>query len=189
LRNEPIVSESVAAGASAICFSGDKLLGGPQAGIIAGTKETIDVIRRHPLMRALRADKLTYAALEATLEEHAVGRGAEAVPVLQMLRLDKDAIGRRAERIGEHVRAGGWRTSVVDGLSTIGGGSAPGSEIPTRLLVLEHDDATAVDIEQRLRSLDPPVITRIQDGRVVLDLRTVADADDELIVGLLSGAP
>ena len=189
LRNEPIVSESVAAGASAICFSGDKLLGGPQAGIIAGTKDTIDVVRRHPLMRALRADKLTYAALEATLEEHAVGRGTEAVPVLQMLRLDRDAIGRRAERIGDQIRAGGWRTSVIDGLSTVGGGSAPGSEIPTRLLVLEHDDATAADIEQRLRALDPPVITRIQDDRVVLDLRTVADADDQVIADLLSGAP
>ena len=185
LRNEPIVSESIAAGASAVCFSGDKLLGGPQAGIIAGDTETIAAIRRHPLMRALRADKLTYAALEATLEEHAIGRGAEAVPVLQKLRLDADAIGRRAEALAAHIGGSGWRTSIANGVSTIGGGSAPGSEIPTRLLVLERDDATAVEIEQRLRSLDPPVIARIQDGRVVLDLRTVASAEDERLVQLL----
>jgi L-seryl-tRNA(Ser) seleniumtransferase len=187
LRNEPIVSESVAAGASAVCFSGDKLLGGPQAGIIAGTRDAIDRIRRHPLMRALRADKLTYAALEATLEEHAIGRGTEAVPVLHMLRLDPDAVARRAERIGGRLRAGGWSTSIVDGVSTIGGGSAPGSEIPTRLLVLERDGATAADIEHWLRSLDPPIVARIQDDRAVLDLRTVAETDDELIVELLRG--
>jgi L-seryl-tRNA(Ser) seleniumtransferase len=185
LRNEPIVSESVAAGASAICFSGDKLLGGPQAGIIAGAEATIDVIRRHPLMRALRADKLTYAALEATLEEHAIGRGADAVPVLDMLRLDKEAIGRRAEAIAAGVRTTDWKTSVVAGMSTIGGGSAPGSEIATKLLVIERTDATAADIERWLRTLDPPVVARIQDDRVVLDLRTVAESDDVRLMEFL----
>ena len=188
LRDEPIVSESLAAGASAVCFSGDKLLGGPQAGIIAGDRETIDVIRRHPLMRALRVDKLTYAALEATLEEHAIGRGVDAVPVLRMLRLDAASVGTRAEALGRTLRGDGWRTAVVDGVSTIGGGSAPGSEIPTRLLVLERDDASADEIETRLRALDPPVIARIQDDRVVLDLRTVDPSDDERLAALLRGS-
>src|SRR4029079_5537858 len=97
LRDEPIVSESIAAGTDVVCFSGDKLLGGPQAGIIAGRRESVDTIRRHPLMRALRVDKLTYAALEATLEEHAIGRGHEGVPVQRMLRLTKKEIGARAD--------------------------------------------------------------------------------------------
>jgi len=185
LRQEPIVSESIAAGVAAVCFSGDKLLGGPQAGIIAGTQEIIDTVRRHPLMRALRADKLTYAALEATLEEHAIGRGADAVPVLQMLRLDAGSIDARAQALVPVLRAAGWQTSVIDGVSTIGGGSAPGSQVPTRLLVLERVGMTSAEIERRLRALDPPVITRIQDDRVVLDLRTVAEPEDQQLAELL----
>ena len=136
-------------------------------------------------MRALRAGKLTYAALEATLEEHAVGRAGDAVPVLRMLGLDKATIERRAVALATAIGANGWRTAIVDGVSTVGGGSAPGSEIPTRLLVLERDDATAGEIERQLRSLDPPVIARIQDDRVVLDLRTVAESDDERVAELL----
>ena len=185
LRQEPIVSESIAAGVAAVCFSGDKLLGGPQAGIIAGTQDIIDTVRRHPLMRALRADKLTYAALEATLEEHAIGRGADAVPVLQMLRLDAGSIDARAQALVPVLRAAGWQTSVIDGVSTIGGGSAPGSQVPTRLLVLERVGMTSAEIERRLRALDPPVITRIQDDRVVLDLRTVAEPEDRQLAELL----
>src|SRR6516164_5519594 len=107
LRDEPIVSESIAAGADVVCFSGDKLLGGPQAGIIAGRREAVDRIRRHPLMRALRVDKLTYAALEATLEEHAVGRGVEAVPVQRMLRMTAADIGRRADALAAALNASG----------------------------------------------------------------------------------
>ena len=186
LRDEPIVSESIAAGADVgRVFSGDKMLGGPQAGIIAGTQETLDVIRRHPLMRALRVDKLTYAALEATLEEHAIGRGSD-VPVLQMLRADAQAIGARAEAVASSLRGSGWHTSIASGTSTIGGGSAPGSEIPTRLLVLECDGMSAAEIDARLRSLDPPVIARIQENRVVLDLLTVDPLEDERITQLLS---
>ena len=188
LRHEPIVSESIAAGVSAVCFSGDKLLGGPQAGIIAGTAEIISAVGRHPLMRALRADKLTYAALEATLEEHAIGRGMEAVPVLQMLGAGAAAIGTRAEALASALSSAGWRTSVIDGSSTIGGGSAPGSQIPTRLLVLEHTGRTAAEIESHLRSLDPPVLARIQDDRLVLDLRTVDPADDQTLVRLLTAS-
>jgi L-seryl-tRNA(Ser) seleniumtransferase len=181
LRTEPIVSESIASGADAVCFSGDKLLGGPQAGIIAGRHDALERIRKHPLMRALRVDKLTYAALEATLEEHAIGRGVDSVPVQRMLRMTVNEIARRADALAAALNASGWTARVIDGISTVGGGSAPGAEIPTRLVQISRDDMTAAQIEQHLRALDPPVIARIQDDRVVLDLRTVdAGADDAL---------
>jgi L-seryl-tRNA(Ser) seleniumtransferase len=178
LRDEPIVSDSIGAGTSVVCFSGDKLLGGPQAGIIAGRAGAIERIRRHPLMRALRVDKLTYAALEATLEEHAIGRSHAGVPVQRMLRLTAADIGARADALAARLANAGWTTRVIDGMSTVGGGSAPGAELPTRLVEIARDEASADDIEQRLRALDPPVIARIQDDRVVLDLRTV-DPDED----------
>jgi L-seryl-tRNA(Ser) seleniumtransferase len=184
LRDEPIVSESVAAGADAVCFSGDKLLGGPQAGIIAGRGEALDRIRRHPLMRALRVDKLTYAALEATLEAHAIGRGQDEVPVLRMLRMGAEEIGARAGTLAAALNASGWTARVIDGVSTVGGGSAPGSELPTRLVEITRDGMTADQIEQYLRTLEPPIIARIQDDRVVLDLRTVS-ADEETVLATL----
>ena len=183
LRDEPIVSESVAAGADVVCFSGDKLLGGPQAGIIAGTREAVDRIRRHPLMRALRVDKLTYAALEATLEEHAIGR-SDGVPVQRMLRMSKDDIGRRADSLAAALNQSGWTAQVIDGMSTVGGGSAPGSELPTRLVEITKDGMTADRIEQHLRSLEPPIIARIENDRVVLDLRTVLSNDDARLLSL-----
>jgi len=186
LRDEPIVSASIAAGADVVCFSGDKLLGGPQAGIIAGRREPLDRIRRHPLMRALRVDKLTYAALEATLEAHAIGHSADAVPVQRMLRMTAAEIGRRADALAAALNAAGWRARVVDGLSTIGGGSAPGAELPTRLVEIQRDGMSADQIERQLRSLDPPVIARIEDDRVVMDLRTVLAADDQDLVALLN---
>jgi L-seryl-tRNA(Ser) seleniumtransferase len=184
LREEPIVSESVAAGADVVCFSGDKLLGGPQAGIIAGRREALDRIRRHPLMRALRVDKLTYAALEATLEEHAIGRQDE-VPVQRMLRMGRDEISRRADALAAALNQSGWTARVIDGMSTVGGGSAPGSELPTRLVELTKDGMSADQIEQHLRTLDPPIIARIQDDRVVLDLRTVLPREDGRVADLL----
>ena len=177
LRDEPIVSESVAAGADVVCFSGDKLLGGPQAGIIAGRQETVDRIRRHPLMRALRVDKLTYAALEATLEEHAIGHHGD-VPVERMLRMSKEEVGVRAEALAAALNTSGWTARVIDGMSTVGGGSAPGSELPTRLVEITKDGMSADQIEQHLRAQDPPVIARIENDRVVLDLRTVLPSED-----------
>ena len=131
-------------------------------------------------MRALRVDKLTYAALEATLEEHAIGRGHEGVPVQRMLRMTAAEIGTRAESVAAALTASGWKARVIDGLSTVGGGSAPGAELPTRLVEISRDGMSADQIEQHLRSLEPPVIARIQDDRVVLDLRTVAPGDDRL---------
>ncbi len=189
LRDEAIVSESIAAGVDVVCFSGDKLLGGPQAGILAGRSDSLDRIRRHPLMRALRVDKLTYAALEATLEQHAVGRGQDEVPVQRMLRIGVAELGRRADALSAALNAAGWRGRVIDGMSTVGGGSAPGAELPTRLIELERDGLSAHQIEHHLRSLDPPVIARIQDDRVVLDLRTVSPAEETMLAALLRFGP
>jgi L-seryl-tRNA(Ser) seleniumtransferase len=183
LGDEPIVSDSIEAGADLVSFSGDKLLGGPQAGIIAGGAEPIGRIARHPLMRALRVDKLTYAALEATLEAHAIGR-REEVPVIRMIGLNVEEIGTRAMALAAALNANGWRTRVIDGVSTIGGGSAPGAELPTRLVQLERGALSADQIEQRLRSSEPPIIARIQDDRVVLDLRTVLPEQDTILMHL-----
>jgi L-seryl-tRNA(Ser) seleniumtransferase len=170
LRDEPVVSDSIRAGADVVTFSGDKLLGGPQAGIIAGTRASIDLIRRHPLMRALRTDKMAYAALEATLEEYSAGRATETVPVAAMIAMSADEIGRRANTLASELAAAGIHADVVDGFSTIGGGSAPGTRLPTRLVAIA---LPAERLESSLRARRPPVIARIENGRVLLDLRTV----------------
>jgi L-seryl-tRNA(Ser) seleniumtransferase len=181
LRAEPVISDSIAVGAGAVMFSGDKLLGGPQAGIIVGRNALLTRIRTHPLMRALRVDKMTYAALEATLEEYAADRAQSSVPVAAMIAMPLDAIERRARALADALAAKGIRASVVDGESTIGGGSAPGATLPTRLVAIESD-ASAQQIERRLREYEVPVIARIENDRVVLDLRTVDSSDDRLLL-------
>ncbi|HET7617849.1 MAG TPA: L-seryl-tRNA(Sec) selenium transferase [Vicinamibacterales bacterium] len=188
LRDEPIVSASLADGVDVVSFSGDKLLGGPQAGIIAGRVDALDAIRRHPLMRAFRVDKLTYAALEATLEAHASGRATEDVPVARMIALTAAEVGARAERLASQLSAP-WEARVIEGASTVGGGSAPGSVLPTRLLEVSHPAFTADDIEARLRAFEPPVVARIQDDRVVFDLRTVLENEDEDLRRALNSIP
>ena len=187
LRDEPIVSRSVTAGVDVVMFSGDKLLGGPQAGIIAGREAVITRIRRHPLMRALRVDKLTYAALEATLEEFVAGRAQTTVPVSAMLAMPIEEIARRAHALAESLSARGVRATVVDGESTIGGGSAPGTTLPTKLVMVEHPSQTANDLEHLLRRQPVPIIARIEHKRVVLDLRTVDPPDDTLLLSAFDG--
>ena len=184
LRDEPSVPASLAAGAAAVMFSGDKLLGGPQAGIIAGTAGVVSAVRAHPLMRALRVDKLTYAALEATLEEHAAGRADRTVPVTRIIAMALDEIDRRARAVVEALGSG----SVVDGFSTIGGGSAPGSALPTRLVAIESASPSVMEIEARLRASDTPVIARIENDRLLFDLRTVEAADDLELVRHMKAA-
>jgi L-seryl-tRNA(Ser) seleniumtransferase len=181
LDGEPIVSESLAAGVDVVMFSGDKLIGGPQAGIIAGSSAVISAVRAHPLMRALRVDKLTYAALEATLEEFASGRAHATVPVCRMLALSADDIRVRADALAGALSSHGLTTSVVEGHSKVGGGSAPGSVLPTTLLAVEHPSLTASALESRLRSGEIPVVARIDADRVVLDLRTVHPSDDAAV--------
>jgi L-seryl-tRNA(Ser) seleniumtransferase len=182
LRDEPVVEVSMSAGADVVLFSGDKLLGGPQAGVIAGKAARIDPIRRHPLMRALRASKMTYAALEATLEEYAAGRAQQTVPVARMIALPVDEIGRRAEALSAQISSAGLGAEVVNGFSTVGGGSAPGSELPTRLVALS---APADRLESALRAQQPPVVARIERDRVMLDLRTVLPEQDQLLASLV----
>ncbi len=186
LREEPRVQDSIAAGADVVMFSGDKLLGGPQAGIIAGTESAIATIRRHPLMRALRVDKMTYAALEATLQEYASGRAAETVPVARMLTMTVDQVRQRAAALAGAIAAPHLSATVLDGESTIGGGSAPGSASPTALVALSHRTLNAAQLEAHLRGLDPPIVARIEKDRVVLDLRTVAPDDDQEVAAILS---
>ena len=184
---EPTVHASVAAGADIVCFSGDKLLGGPQAGILVGRREWIQRIRIHPLMRALRVDKLTYAALGATLRAHAAGQALE-IPVIRMLHLDAESIGRRAKAIADQIQSSAIRAVVVDGESAVGGGSAPGADIPTRLLALTHTAKRPDAMDAALRGADPPVIARIERDRLVLDLRTVFPEQDDLLVRALRAA-
>jgi L-seryl-tRNA(Ser) seleniumtransferase len=185
LRDEPTVRQSVAAGADLVCFSGDKLLGGPQAGIVVGGARLVDLVRRHPLMRALRVDKLTYAALDATLLEHAAGRASDTVPVLRMLAASLASIEARAAALARDLQGWGWKTELVNGASTAGGGSAPGSELPTCLVALSHEGWSADRLDARLRGGDPPVVARIDEGRVVLDLRTVRPQDDRELLEAL----
>jgi L-seryl-tRNA(Ser) seleniumtransferase len=186
LRDEPSVSESLSAGVALVMFSGDKLLGGPQAGIVAGLESAVATVRQHPLMRALRVDKLTYAALEATLAEHAAGRAAQSVPVVRMIALAPTEIGRRAQTLAERLSHSSIRADVIDGFSAIGGGSAPGRRLPTRLVAIA---LPASRLESALRSGRPPVVARIEDGRVLIDLRTVPpDQDESLAEAIVSAA-
>ena len=185
LAGEPSVQSSIAAGVDVVCFSGDKLLGGPQAGIIAGRKELVDRLRTHPLMRALRVDKITLAMLEATLAEYAAGRARTTIPVQRMLHASADEIETRAQALAEKLAAGGWRISMISGSSAVGGGSAPGLELATVLLSIERDGQSAAATEEWLRTLDPPVIARIEHDRVVLDLRTVLPEQDQMLLDLL----
>jgi L-seryl-tRNA(Ser) seleniumtransferase len=183
---EPSVQDSVATGVSICCFSGDKLLGGPQAGIIVGRKTHVDAIRRHPLMRALRVDKLTYAALDASLVEYAAGRGSSEIPIQRMLTLTADAIRSRADALAAAINTlAGWKAEVVAGMSAIGGGSAPGIELQTWLVSVIRTGVSAAALEEKLRASSVPIIARIEQDRVVFDLRTVFPKDDAELTRLV----
>jgi L-seryl-tRNA(Ser) seleniumtransferase len=181
---EPTIQASIAAGVDVVCVSGDKMLGGPQAGLVLGRAALVDHVRTHPLMRALRVDKLTYAALEGTLVEHWSGRAHQTVPVLRMLHASVDSLRVRAEALAGRLGSRGWQATVIDGESAIGGGSAPGVTVPTALVRLSRDGWSADRLEAWLRGQETPIIARVHDGRVVLDLRTVAEADDAALATL-----
>lgn len=170
---EPIVSEILAAGADVVSFSGDKLLGSVQAGLIVGKHSIIDRLRKHPLYRALRSDKLRLAALEATLLAHRRDAAADEVPVVQMLALTKQEIELRAKGLIEQTAGTGLELTLQPGESAIGGGAGPTSNLPTMLVALTHPRMTAQEIERALRNASPPIISRISEGKVLLDLRTV----------------
>jgi L-seryl-tRNA(Ser) seleniumtransferase len=187
LADEPSVRTSVAAGADLVAFSGDKLLGGPQAGIVVGRRELIDRARRHPLMRAVRADKLTYSALEATLALWAQASRRHEIPLYRMLTMPVAEIDRRAQAMATRLGAmTGMRARVIDGASTTGGGSAPESRLPTRLVALSVDGLSASALDARLRAGAPPVVARIQDDEVVVDLRTVVEAEEPELLRVIA---
>jgi len=177
VNDEPGVLDSLRMGVDIVTYSGDKLLGGPQAGLISGRAELVARMRSNSLFRALRVDKLTYAALEATLLAY-VKRDHDAVPVLRMMRLSKDEIALRAEKIVSRVDPARLKLELLDGESVIGGGAAPSAVLPTRLIALTHSHLSADELNARLRAHTPPVIARIDEGRVLLDLRTVFPEQD-----------
>ncbi len=180
LAHEPMVQESLAAGAGLVVFSGDKLLGGPQAGLIVGQADLVARVKKHPLARALRADKAAIAALEATLLHYLKGEAEREIPIWRMLATPIAALRERAE----HWRAQVGLGEVVAGQSTVGGGSLPGETLPTWLLALPDTRPNA--LAARLRAAHVPVIVRVQDARVVLDPRTVAPEEDpELLQSVL----
>jgi L-seryl-tRNA(Ser) seleniumtransferase len=193
LRDEPSVRDGVQTGIDVIAFSGDKLLGGPQAGIVVGRRDLVDRVRRHPLMRAVRADKQTYAALEATLALWQREPARTEIPVVRMLLASVDDINRRAQALikktSEVVLPGDRSKTtsevvfdIIDGHSTIGGGSAPESSLPTKLISIRSHDGTAAQLEASLRAGSPPIVARIQHDKVLIDLRTVDAADDDVLL-------
>jgi len=177
---EPLVADSLAAGADLVSFSRDKLLGGPQAGILVGKPELIARLRRNPLFRALRLDKLIYQALENTLRNLLLERW-DAIPALAMIRQPADVIRARAEALLARVPR--LRAEIVPGHSLIGGGATPEQSIPTWLIAMEHDDLPGA--ERRLRAGDPPVVARIENERLILDLRTVFPEEEGQLAAAL----
>ncbi|HEY6968512.1 MAG TPA: L-seryl-tRNA(Sec) selenium transferase [Candidatus Angelobacter sp.] len=179
--NESGVMESLRAGVDLVTYSGDKMLGGPQAGMLSGREELIRRIRSNPLFRALRVDKLTYAALEATLMEY-IRQNYDAVPFARMLRLSAEEIRERAQGLRAKLEtAPHLRVEVISGESLVGGGSAPTSTLPTYLLAIAAEDLSADEAAARLRAHNPPVVARVEEGRVLLDLRTVFPQEDEVV--------
>ncbi len=179
LGHEPTVQESLAAGCDLVCFSGDKLLGGPQAGIIIGKAELIARIGKHPLARALRADKLCLAALAATLQHYLMGEAESKIPIWQMISATHKKMNEKATAWQSALGQG----EVIDGRSTVGGGSLPGETLPTSLLALKTRNPDG--FLANLRSMDPPLIARIENDRVVFDPRTILEAQENILLSHL----
>jgi L-seryl-tRNA(Ser) seleniumtransferase len=186
LGREETVQEAVRDGAEIVTFSGDKLLGGPQAGIAAGRADAVAKLRAHPLMRALRPDKLTIAALVATVAAYRDGTALETLPVWRLIAATVAKLARRATAIAARLEAAGIRATVIETTSTVGGGSLPEETQPSRGIALSATSAARA--VSALRRADPPVIARIVDDRVVLDLRSVLPEDDERLVRAVTGA-
>lgn len=171
--DEPVVRDIIQTGADVVSFSGDKLLGSAQAGIIVGKYAIVSRLRKHPLYRALRSDKLRLAALEATLVSHQKDVADAEVPVMQMLSLTADELEQRARSLIHGIGNADIKLELVPGESAIGGGAGPTSSLPTTLIAITHPNKSAQEIEHELRVSSPPIIARISEGRVLLDLRTV----------------
>jgi len=193
LEGEPVISESIADGADIISFSGDKLLGATQAGLIVGRLEIVDRLSSAPLYRALRADKLALAALEATLESYRRGVATEEVPALRMIAMSYEEIEQRARaflsRWQERSVTKALLFEITEGASAVGGGAAPTTHPRTALISLTHTHLSPDALEQALRLSTPPVIARISEGRVLLDLRTVVLDEEADLLDALAALP
>jgi L-seryl-tRNA(Ser) seleniumtransferase len=187
VSGENSVLDSLRAGVDVVLYSGDKLLGGPQAGLLSGRADLVGRMRSNCLFRALRVDKLTYAALEATLLAY-VKKDYDSIPALRMMHLTKDQIVRRAEALAARVARPGLEVSQLDGESVIGGGAAPSFVLPTKLLGFSCAGLSADEFASRLRQAATPVIARVEDGRVLIDLRTVFPEQEDALAGALVGA-
>ena len=186
--NESGVAESLRAGVDIVTYSGDKMLGGPQAGMLSGREDLIKKVRSNPLFRALRVDKLTYAVLEATLMEY-VRQNHEAIPFLRMMHMSASHIKTRAEALQSQLAAASrLRMEVIEGESLVGGGSAPTSKLPTFLLAVTAEKLSAAELATRLREFEIPIVTRVDEGRVLLDLRTVFEDEEHRVVKALAEA-
>jgi L-seryl-tRNA(Ser) seleniumtransferase len=186
VHGEPMIADSLRAGIDVVTYSGDKLLGGPQAGLISGDRELVGKLRSNPLFRALRVDKMFYAALGATLLAY-LREDYVSIPALRMLRVSEEELQHRAEHIARHLRIScpELEIEVVESRSVLGGGSAPGSTLPSRALAVRIGERSSGEMLGHLRQWATPIIARVEDERVLLDLRTVEAAQDAMIVAAL----
>jgi L-seryl-tRNA(Ser) seleniumtransferase len=183
--DEPPVQDSIVAGVDLVCFSSDKLLGGPQAGIIAGARKLVDPIRRNPLMRTYRVEKLIYGALEATLGSYRLGRADKDIPVVRMIAITSKELGAKARSFARRLKTAipqGIHVQLLEGNSVVGGGSCPECRLPTTLIALESSAASPNTVESRLRSQDPPIIVRLEEDRLLVDLRTVFPSQERALI-------
>ncbi len=183
LDPEPLVQTALQSGVDVVTFSGDKLLGGPQAGILCGRETLISQMKRHPLARAVRADKMALAALSATLTRYLTGQALNEIPVWQMIARPLEEIEKLAHEWAELLTIKGLSVEVIDGQSTIGGGSLPGATLPTKLLALNHPKP--VKLANDLRYQDPPIIARITEDQLVFDPRTVLPGQEQALIGAI----
>ena len=185
MAHEPTPQESIKDGAGLVFFSGDKLLGGPQAGIVVGKKELVDVLARHPLARAVRIDKLSLASLTATLVHYLRGEAEREIPVWRMISTPESDLKIRAQSWQSSLECS---ASVEQSRSAVGGGSLPGETLPSWVLSVDCKSANAEEVMRRLRECSPPVIARIEEDRVLLDPRTVLPEEDGPLLAALRSA-
>ena len=186
LQLEPTVQSSLASGVDIVTFSGDKLLGGPQAGIIVGNKKYIDMMKRNPLTRAFRVDKFTIAALEATLRYYLDESTAiEEIPTLAMLTMSIEKLGRKAEILRDEIERriidDDYKIEIEDDFSEVGGGSLPLEKLATKCIVLSSNGQSVQEIENRLRNFETPIIARINKDKIYFDLRTIDDEEISIV--------
>jgi len=188
VQGEPTIAASLRAGVDVVTFSGDKLLGGPQAGLITGSRELVEKVRGNPLFRALRVDKMFYAALEATLLAY-LREDYDSLPALRAMRLTEEAIDERTEHLMRklHISCPQLVIEAVATRSVIGGGSAPGATLASRAVAVSSREMGADEIARKLREWETPIIARVEEGRVLLDLRTVEPRQDAVVLRAVEG--